>query len=392
MNEHTLSVNSGNFDDVIRSGLKSGLDGMGLSAEAKRRMAQAVDEKVAQQQIREGVATRHAASAQKRRPAFRFAAIAAAIAATMGLGTAAYASGALVGVGDAVATLFGGGPAPTEIVDKIGHPIGAAQSQNGVTVSADAVIADGQNYAIVYSIRKDDGSAFEGVQANEYGYLNVMAEGQTTDVGQASDWLNRVLNGSEGQGTLGSYGCSYFYDADPSDNAIQMVEQVSTTGTDSILGRTAHATFGTFLAHRDSYEDATVLAEGNWNLAFTIDCENASRDVPARKAFVAPSGAAIMDRLSISPIAISTQYTLSADAARAFEDMDDPSRGAGLSNLQVLMADGSTLEVPNPGGIGCSPQPDGTTICNQNIFLPQIIDPDLVTAIVIGGTSFAVPS
>lgn len=143
----------------------------------------------------------------------------AAVVSLFGMGTFAYVSGALVSVSDAVAGIFGAGPAPTEVVDKVGHPIGAAQSCNGVTVSADAVIADRQNYAIVYSISRDDGTAFEGLEANEYGCLNVLNEGQSTDIAG----LYSPFDG----GGQGAYGGSYFYDADPADNAIQLVEQMS---------------------------------------------------------------------------------------------------------------------------------------------------------------------
>ncbi len=68
------------------------------------------------------------------------------------------ATGALGSAGDAFAGLFGGGPAETEIIDQIGYPIGASATSNGVTITADAIMGDTYSYAIVYSIRRDDGS------------------------------------------------------------------------------------------------------------------------------------------------------------------------------------------------------------------------------------------
>lgn len=87
----------------------------------------------------------------------RFAAVGAAAALALSLGVAG-ATGALGSAGDAFAGLFGGGPAETEIIDQIGYPIGASATSNGVTITADAIMGDTYSYAIVYSIRRDDGS------------------------------------------------------------------------------------------------------------------------------------------------------------------------------------------------------------------------------------------
>ena len=89
------------------------------------------------------------------------AAAAAAVGVLAVLGGAAYASGALMTMAEAVDAALTGAPAPTEIVDKVGRPVGAGASSNGVTVTAEAIFGDRENYAIVYSIAKDDGTAFD---------------------------------------------------------------------------------------------------------------------------------------------------------------------------------------------------------------------------------------
>lgn len=45
-----------------------------------------------------------------------------------------------------------------------------------MTVSADAIIGDARNYMIVYSISKDDGTAFEGIEPLENGVIPLMFE------------------------------------------------------------------------------------------------------------------------------------------------------------------------------------------------------------------------
>lgn len=93
----------------------------------------------------------------------RFAAVGATAALALSLGVAG-ATGALGSAGDAFAGLFGGGPAETEIIDQIGYPIGASATSNGVTITADAIMGDTYSYAIVYSIRRDDGSPWSATR------------------------------------------------------------------------------------------------------------------------------------------------------------------------------------------------------------------------------------
>ncbi len=146
------------------------MDDLRFSPAAKERMAARLA--AAQEQAR---AARpqpdvYAARGGKRR--WRFAAAAAAtLVLAVGLAGGAYASGALMGVGNVMDDLFGGPPAQTEVVGKIGRPLGASATSNGVTVTAEAIIGDRANYTIVFSVAKDDGTPFEGVEALDNGTL-----------------------------------------------------------------------------------------------------------------------------------------------------------------------------------------------------------------------------
>ena len=76
----------------------------------------------------------------------------------LAVGTAG-ATGILRSAVEVFSPLFGGAPAQTEIIDKIGYPVGASDTDNGVTVTADAVMGDAYNAVIVYTISRDDGTA-----------------------------------------------------------------------------------------------------------------------------------------------------------------------------------------------------------------------------------------
>ena len=124
--------------------------------------------------------------------------------------------------------VFGGPPAKTEVADAIGRPIGAVSNSNGITITADAVIGDRNGYVLVYSVSRDNGMAFEGVEPLENGLL---------PIGFAKS--DAAVNDE-----LGGYDGSYFYDADPADNALQYVEQMTVESLGGIVaGRTARASF-----------------------------------------------------------------------------------------------------------------------------------------------------
>lgn len=42
-------------------------------------------------------------------------------------------------------------------MDQIGYPIGASDTDNGVTVTAEAILFDGYNYLMTYSIARRTG-------------------------------------------------------------------------------------------------------------------------------------------------------------------------------------------------------------------------------------------
>ena len=158
------------------------------------------------------------------------AALGIAALLTIGGGTA-YATGTLARAADSLAAVFGAGPAQTELIDRIGRPIGASCTSSGITITADAIIGMRHAYAVVYAIEKDDGTAFDELTMNENGLYNLFLEGGG-DI-NAPTALRLGIKGGQGY--------SYTFDADPSDDAIQLVEMKSLTGSDATLvGETLH--------------------------------------------------------------------------------------------------------------------------------------------------------
>ena len=366
------------------------LDSLSFSDEDKARMAANIETAakltpgVRVERKRDGAAVRPAAKRREpvtaKRIRFRHAVAAAAVVCALAVGGVAYAGGGLVSVGDLVADAFGGAPAETEVVDKVGRPIGATDSCNGVTVSADAIIGDARNYMIVYSISKDDGTAFEGIEPLENGVIPLMFEG-----GGATDI----------SGVTSSHGSMRFYDADPSDNTIQMVETM-TTGGEKIIGKTARAAFGSLVTVGDGAR-GEVIAEGEWNIRFEINYEDASVSLPADGSFELNGRNATVEMLSVSPIAISLDYVV--DGSVSWQDQESGEMSEenfstlnsflDLGTMLVTLQDGSVIEVEDERGGSVDPEGE-RAFCEKGIFLPEVIDAQDVVSVNICGTEFKV--
>ena len=309
------------------------------------------------------------AAPKKRRRLGRGAAAAIAVAAC--LAVSAGAVGALKSAGDAFAPVFG--TAETEIVDKIGHPIGVSATNGGVTITADAIIGDAYHYAIVYTIAKADGSAFDFDVNNTVGdgILPLSFDRQDTELG---------LMG-------GAHGSSWFYDADSGNNAIQFIEERETDGTLS-AGHSAKVVF------RDLYygsgEDARLLAQGKWVLRFDLDFEDASLDLPAGQETTLNGMPLTTNRVTLSPLALQVDYTVGSavqwsdapDGQESAENRTQHQRYQGDLTLLVTMQDGSVLDLTDAGG-SLSPEGDTTHGTKGSVF-SRIIDTEQAVSVTVG--------
>lgn len=328
-----------------------------------------------------GCPTRRARRPMAHRGTARRIAAALGIAAllTIGGGTA-YATGALDRAADSLAAVFGAGPAQTELIDRIGRPIGASCTSNGITITADAIIGMRHAYAVVYTIEKDDGTAFDELTMNENGLYNLFLDG-----GGDINALTALRLGVQG-----GYGGSYTFDADPTDNAIQLVEMMSLTGSDaSLVGETLHFEASKLLYFPEGKQadgrdlPVETLADGDWSMSFKIDYEDLSVDLPTGQTFTINGNSATVDELAISPLGATITYTVDA--------VDGPSEPTGLEtnsdnraghgDLTVTFADGTTQEIGSGYG---SWQKDGKTVVQKTCFFDQIRDVDDIASITVG--------
>lgn len=316
-------------------------------------------------------AGRRQAAARRTRPRFAMAAVAAGIALVVGAGGYAYASGQLVSVASAIDDVFLGSTAPTEVRNKVGRPVDAVATSGGVTISADAIVGDEHNYAVVYSISRADGKAFGTIGKDASGTLTVDGKYPDADFDQSVD-------AASAQG-----GESYFYDADPSDNAIQMVVKYSTNA--SVIGATTHASFrGLSLLDPGSYHTARTIATGSWDLKFKLNYQSDSVSLrPAGSLEVAGTPGSVQG-VSVSPVGVTVSYTLDG-TQQAPASGKWSSDYLDLGTITVTMRDGSTVSVPS--GAASSQERDGKTVCTVGSFFDGLIDPANVASVSFGGVT-----
>lgn len=386
------------------SGYRSELDKISFSAEQKSRMAQrlansaesapasdarpaailemsdATGARSSTHRASRSNRTSNAAHTVRRRSKVSRIAAVLGIAAMLTLGGgAAYATGTLARATDSLASVFGAGPAQTELINRIGRPIGASCTSSGITITADAIIGMRHAYAVIYTVEKDDGTAFDELTVNKNDSYNLKIEG-----GGSINALTAVRLGMKGMG-----GTSFTFDADPSDNALQYVELMSIGESNSALvGETLHFS-ATELAYIPTSEDGqrdlprVTLATGNWDMSFKIDYEDLSVDLPSGQQFTVNGNNAVVDELAISPLGATITYTVDAvDGPSEPSGLEtNPERRAGHGDLTVTFTDGTVQEL----GSGYSSWPqDGKTVVQKTWFFDQIHELDDIQSITVG--------
>lgn len=297
-------------------------------------------------------------------PLRRVCALGAAAVLTGALCLGAAASGVLKPVAQAFGAVFGTAPAQTEIIDRIGYPLDASATVDGVTVQADAIIGDTYSYAIVYSIYREDGQPITAdPDPNRDGALALRFGEWDTDVGHMG----------------GMHGTAWFFDEDPADNAVQFVQ---------LLTADAPLEPGTATVHLADLkqgigEDAVMLAEGSWELRFDFAFEDSSLVLPGGQSFSVNGEPAVLNSISISPLSFRIDYTV--DTALQPENN---STALTPQSVYLTLTDGSRIDLTGFGG-GARPEGD-TTRCELSGVFDQILPLDTIESITIGEVTIPV--
>lgn len=329
--------------------------------------------------LAEAAASAAGKTAKRRRPVFRTALIAAVMAVALAVGSSA--AGILPEPIDVFAPLFGGAVAQTEVIDKIGRPIGASDSCNGITITADAIMGDRYNAVIVYTLSRDDGQPFlpEGVTPQQ-----LMVGGFS-----GMDWIQGGAHGSAGfTAGQGRHGAS--------NSSVQYVEKVSTDRPMS--GGTATAEFQD-LSYFDAAGDIQVLYNGHWKFRFDVDFEDCGVYLGSGETFSQDGLTFTIYQVMVSPIAVRVAYT--SDSAAVWSnapsgrqsDEDAPKMRQYLDNIEILLTktDGTVIDLGNSGGRVSPDYEAGVSHCTKGEVLDEIVPLEELKSIRVGGVVYEIP-
>ena len=299
------------------------------------------------------------------------------------LAVGAGATGGLKTVAQAFAGVFGP-TADTQVMDQIGYPIGASDTDNGVTVTAEAILFDGYNYLMTYSIAREDGTAFS-----------------VEEIPQGEGRLNLTWDSADstiGRNTTGAHGSSYFYDADPTDAAIQYVETMS-YHEQAQAGGTVKITLQDLRTVGDRETASQVLAEGTWNLKFQLKAGDLSVRLPVGQTLEWNGMTATIDALVVSPIGYYLRYTVDQQAEPVASGTGQMTQAQEEQWARfdlphgLKRTDGTVLSLSDgTGSTGGSMAPqDGKEVCTRGGTFAQTIPVEEIAAFVVGGVEIPMP-
>lgn len=175
----------------------------------------------------------------------RWAAMAACFALVLSMALTAEATNGTVS--NLLAPLFGG--AQTEIVDKIGVPIGASTSVNGYTLTVDAIIGDRYSVMIAYTLTREDGQS----------------------IPENIDFDTREISAS---------GYSTRIEIDEENPSVAHFHE-RWRRNEPLFGRIVTPSFSNLVTNKGK-ENEALIAEGTWEITFTIRYPDTSEKIPVR--------------------------------------------------------------------------------------------------------------
>ena len=238
----------------------------------------------------------------------RWAALAACFALIISMALTAEATNGTVS--NLLAPLFGG--AQTEIVDKIGVPIGASASVNGYTLTMDAIIGDRYSVMVAYTLSRDDGQP----------------------IPENIDFRSRGFSGS-------GYSTKIIINEDDPSNA---QFHLRWRRNDPIIGRIVTATFTDLII--DDGENDVIHAEGTWEIKYTLRYPDSTEELPVKPFEVADDGGRRfkVEGIMLSPLGIHLDLIFF-----------DPDYEGGVFKdftMSLVMTDGTEMSLNDGGGGG----------------------------------------
>lgn len=307
----------------------------------------------------------------------RIAAVTAVLAIVVGGAGTAMATGVLPLPSDMLSDIFDGPASQTEIIDRIGRPVGASCSNNGVTVTADAIMGDKDMVTIAYTLTFDDPAALKKLsEPGENGTIAGSVDGNVYVDGE---------HGGQGQ--------SWLIDKNPNDSSIQYFAQFSVESP-GLMGRTVRTHINSLVVPRAGKElpEYKKILTGPWDLKFQLNYEDTSVTIPAPKSVNFNGTKATIQEATVSCVGVSVRYNIDRsiehdnNSGKMSQNMEESMDAVGNIPLIVTFKDGHVEDATSHSGYFANKLDNGTTDVHKTWPFSQVCDTDKIASVQIGDT------
>lgn len=307
----------------------------------------------------------------------RIAAVTAVLAIVIGGAGTAMATGVLPLPSDMLSDIFDGPASQTEIIDRIGRPVGASCSNNGVTVTADAIMGDKDMVTIAYTLTFDDPAALKKLsEPGENGTIAGSVDGNVYVDGE---------HGGQGQ--------SWLIDKNPNDSSIQYFAQFSVESP-GLMGRTVRTHINSLVVPRAGKElpEYKKILTGPWDLKFQLNYEDTSVTIPAPKSVNFNGTKATIQEATVSCVGVSVRYNIDRsiehdnNSGKMSQNMEESMDAVGNIPLIVTFKDGHVEDATSHSGYFANKLDNGTTDVHKAWPFSQVCDTDKIASVQIGDT------
>ena len=227
-------------------------------------------------------------------------------------------------ISNLLAPLYGG--AQTELVDSVGVPIDARTTVGGYTLSADAVIGDRYNLAIVYTLRREDGGELpEGLRFDSMS--SVLRGG-------GGGWSSRELSEDR--------------------TAMTITQSWSSNSPIFLLSRKVEVSFTDLVTGSRDDDTLEIVQEGCWELTFTARYEDTTTTIRVDDLVVhnGDGDEFTVHKVRISPFGVNIKLTV-PNANYGNTDLSDV-KYPKIFDFALRLKDGSIIQVEGGAGSGGS--------------------------------------
>lgn len=307
----------------------------------------------------------------------RIAAVTAVLAIVIGGAGTAMATGVLPLPSDMLSDIFDGPASQTEIIDRIGRPVSASCSNNGVTVTADAIMGDKDMVTIAYTLTFDDPAALKKLsEPGENGTIAGSVDGNVYVDGE---------HGGQGQ--------SWLIDKNPNDSSIQYFAQFSVESP-GLMGRTVRTHINSLVVPRAGKElpEYKKILTGPWDLKFQLNYEDTSVTIPAPKSVNFNGTKATIQEATVSCVGVSVRYNIDRsiehdnNSGKMSQNMEESMDAVGNIPLIVTFKDGHVEDATSHSGYFANKLDNGTTDVHKTWPFSQVCDTDKIASVQIGDT------